>query len=83
MADPEHVEVVMRGAAAITEWRQENPGVVLDLSGANFRYVNLRGADLILASLTVADLSGAHLRRRLAPPPLPHRGLLIHRGQRS
>ena len=62
MADPEHVEVVMRGAAAIAEWRQENPGVVLDLSGANFRYANLRGADLVMASLT-----GADLRRRLAP----------------
>ena len=49
---PEHVEVVMRDAAAIAEWRQENPGLVLDLGKANFRYANLRGADLILASLS-------------------------------
>ncbi len=58
MADPEHVEVVMRGAAAIAEWRQENPGVILDLGKANFRYANLRGADLILAigrAMTTAD----------------------------
>ena len=52
MADPEHVEVVKRGAAAIADWRQENPGLVLDLSGANFRYANLRGADLSGASLS-------------------------------
>ena len=62
MADPEHVEVVKRGAAAIAEWRQENPGVILDLGKANFRYANLRGGDL-----SGADLSGAHLRRRLTP----------------
>ena len=36
----------MRDAAAIAEWRQENPGLVLDLGKANFRYANLRGADL-------------------------------------
>ena len=45
MADPEHVEVVKRGAAAIAEWRQENLGVISDLSGVR---------------LAVADLAGGH-----------------------
>ena len=56
MADPEHVEVVKRGAAAIAEWLREDPEEVLDLSGAD-----LRGADLSKANLRVADLSGANL----------------------
>ena len=37
MADPEHVEVVKRGAAAIAEWLREDPEEVLDLSGADLR----------------------------------------------
>ena len=48
MADPEHVEVVMRGAAAIAEWRQENPGVVLDLSGARLAVADLAGGRPVL-----------------------------------
>ena len=55
MADPEHVEVVKRGAAAIAEWRRENQDVVLDLIGAD-----LSKADLIGADLTGADLAGSH-----------------------
>lgn len=35
MANPEHVEVAKRGAAAIASWRQKSPGESLDLSGAD------------------------------------------------
>ena len=56
MANLEHVEVVKRGAAAIWEWRERNPDVVLDLRGAN-----LTGVDLSMADLSMADLSGADL----------------------
>jgi len=61
MANAKHVEVVCRGAAAIGEWRRANPGVRLDLSGADMSGANLREAKLGLADLTDADLSGADL----------------------
>ena len=56
MANPEHVAVVKKGAQAIREWRQSNPGVSLDLSEAN-----LNRAYLSYADLSRADLSGANL----------------------
>jgi hypothetical protein len=56
MANPEHVKVVRRGAAAILQWRRENPSVPLDLTGAD-----LREADLDRANLNGANLSGARL----------------------
>jgi hypothetical protein len=56
MANAEHVKVVRQGAAAIAEWRRQNPGVPLDLTGAD-----LGGADLSGANLSDADLSGADL----------------------
>jgi uncharacterized protein YjbI with pentapeptide repeats len=66
MANPDHVEVVRQGAAAIAEWRRENPSVRLDLSeadlrGAVLREANLADADLAWANLTQADLAEADL----------------------
>ena len=61
MADPEHVEVVKRGAAAIAEWRQENLGVVLELGGADLRRTDLSRANLRMANLIEADLGAANL----------------------
>jgi hypothetical protein len=46
MANPEHVEIVKQGAEAIREWREKNPGVKLDLRGADFATANLSGANL-------------------------------------
>lgn len=55
MANREHAAVVMQGHAALRQWRNQNPTVVLDLSRANLRelktgpifldYVNLTGAN--------------------------------------
>jgi hypothetical protein len=64
MANPEHVEVVERGAEAIAKWQEENPGVRLDLHEVSLGEANLGGADLYGAnlhgaSLYEADLSGA------------------------
>ncbi len=56
MANPKHVKIVNQGAEAIAEWRKKNPGVKLDLSGAN-----LLDADLFSANLSGADLHGAIL----------------------
>jgi hypothetical protein len=51
MANPEHVEVVKRGAEAIRKWRKENPDTQpelgeADLGGADLGGANLHGADL-------------------------------------
>lgn len=77
MANPEHVEVVRRGAEAIRKWREENPVVRFELndanlsgtrlcranlSGANLNRSDFRGADLRGASLSMAYLHGADLR---------------------
>ncbi|UCH86955.1 MAG: toll/interleukin-1 receptor domain-containing protein [Dehalococcoidia bacterium] len=71
MADAEHVAVVRNGTDAIAQWRQCNPTMRLDLSGAQFNRASLRradlseadlsGASLWLAELVQADLSGADL----------------------
>ena len=61
MANKEHVAIVKRGAAAIEEWREENPGVVLELIGADLGEANLSGADLSGAHLGKAHLLGANL----------------------
>ena len=68
MANPEHVEVVRRGAEAIAEWRRRDPRISLDLRQANFFEADLSGADLSWADLSQADLmfaklSGANLTR--------------------
>jgi hypothetical protein len=67
MANPEHVALVKRGAAAIRRWRENNPDGTLDLREANLREADLAGADLIRA-----DLRGAKLHR--ARRPAPERG---------
>jgi len=67
MANPEHVKLVRQGAAAIAAWRLRNPGVPLDLSGADLREAslakaNLNGAHLAGARATNASLPEARLR---------------------
>jgi uncharacterized protein YjbI with pentapeptide repeats len=61
MANPEHVEVVKRGADAIEAWRREHPGERLDLGEADLGGANLFGANLFGANLSGANLSGANL----------------------
>ena len=77
VANPEHVDVAVRGAAEIVQWRDMHPGAVLDLAGAplagaRLRSANLSHADLSTANLDGADLHGANLRgaklRRAALP---------------
>lgn len=67
MANPEHVEIVKRGAEAIRTWRNANPKVRLDLCHAGLSQFNLSGADLSRADLSncrfhEADLREADLR---------------------
>lgn len=66
MANPEHLKILKQGVADWNQWREENPGIVPDLSGANLqgadlRMVNLQGANLINTDLVETDLLGANL----------------------
>jgi hypothetical protein len=76
MANEEYVEILRQGWKVWNQWREENPRIRpdlsgADLSGANLRKANLSGADLfeaklfeanlIKANLLEANLSGAHL----------------------
>lgn len=61
MANPEHVEIVLQGAAAILKWREENPKTQLELRQAHLHKVNLSEANLSRANLSGADLSEADL----------------------
>lgn len=78
MANKDHVNVVLRGAEVISEWRMKNLNMTLDLRGAalrraDFVRANLNGVDLCeadlewadfrWADLIGADLSGANLAR--------------------
>jgi uncharacterized protein YjbI with pentapeptide repeats len=66
MANEEHLEILRQGVEVWYRWREKNPDVLPDLSGANLYEANLRGADLSRSDLTEAilietDLSGADL----------------------
>lgn len=61
MANPEHVEIVKKGAEAIAAWRKDHPKTVLDLIKANLSKADLFGANLNDANLSKADLSKADL----------------------
>ena len=60
--NPLHMQAVNMGAAAVDDWRSENPSERLDLSGADLADMNFTGWNLSRAILDNADLSGACLR---------------------
>jgi hypothetical protein len=66
MANPEHLEILKRGAEAWNKWRHEHQDIRPDLRGADLRgadlsAADLSGADCRDASLAFADLRGADL----------------------
>ena len=63
MADKDHVSILSRsdGVMAWNRWREDNPGVIPDLTGAKFLRIDLREADLSGANLSEALLRGANL----------------------
>lgn len=70
MANSQHMAVLAQGAQAFNQWRQENPGLTPDLSGADLNsailnQVNLRGAVLSGADLEWTHLQGADLREAI------------------
>jgi uncharacterized protein YjbI with pentapeptide repeats len=67
MADKEHFELLMRDVDAWNKWREDNPKVKPDLAfavmrGANLLLANLSRAQLTEADLVLANLRGADLR---------------------
>lgn len=67
MANPNHLEIFMKGVSIWNEWRQMNPDVRPDLSGADLTTAQYRDeqrhicADLHNTDLTNADLSNIDL----------------------
>jgi uncharacterized protein YjbI with pentapeptide repeats len=61
MADQSHLDILEQGVEAWNSWREQNPSIEPDLSGAHLPGAHLRGADLWGADLSEAELSGAYL----------------------
>ena len=61
MANEEHLALLRQGVHAWNEWREQNPNIRADLSGAEFGRADLIGADLSQADLTGANFGGAFL----------------------
>jgi hypothetical protein len=67
MADRSHLDILGQGVEAWNEWRERNPSIMPDLSGADLSGAGanlfVAGANLFVAGadLSRADLSGAAL----------------------
>jgi len=62
MANDEHVARLKKGVAPWNAWRDKNPAIRPDLSGADLRRAKVRGANFNWANLRGAKLHGADLR---------------------
>jgi uncharacterized protein YjbI with pentapeptide repeats len=72
MAQQEQIDILEQGAAVWNRWREEHPGIEIDLSNADFyrkdlskmnlRAANLQRANLSRVNLCKANLSHADLR---------------------
>jgi len=72
MAHSELIAKLRKGVSAWNKWRQENPDISVDLSGANLSGADLRQtqlSDAVLPQsiLDKADLHGADLTRAYLP----------------
>jgi len=61
MANPEHLAKLQEGVQVWNEWREKNPDMKPDLSGAKLRGAELRAVNLSWANLSETDLIGADL----------------------
>ena len=61
MADQSHLDILQQGREAWNSWRERNPSIQPDFSGADLNMVNLSGAELLAANLIGANLIGANL----------------------
>ena len=63
MANKKHLKRLKQGVKVWNEWRERNPDLKPDLSGADFSKANLRGVNLSKTNLQGANFGGADLRR--------------------
>lgn len=63
MANMEHVQLARKGRNAVAEWREQNPGVTLDLNAAYMSHARMPQVDLHGADLRDSDLMGAMLQK--------------------
>ena len=63
MASDEHLARLREGVQAWNRWREDNPGIRPELTGADGGGVNLSGADLAGADFTRAELAGSDLSK--------------------
>jgi hypothetical protein len=61
MANEEHLSVLRQGVEAWNQWREENPDIQPNLSGADLRGANLNRANLSSVELYFTNLSAATL----------------------
>jgi uncharacterized protein YjbI with pentapeptide repeats len=61
MANEQQLEVLLQGVEAWNAWRDENPHVEIDLTGANLERLNLNHVNFSNARLNNANLSFANL----------------------
>ena len=61
MANEEHIKIIKQGVEVWNRWRETNPDIQPDLSGADLFGANLFGANLRLAILDWANLGEADL----------------------
>ncbi|MFC2170437.1 toll/interleukin-1 receptor domain-containing protein [Calditrichota bacterium] len=82
MANPEHLAILKKGVKEWNAWREANPDIRPELSGAdlsstNLSNANLSDADIIDTLLSYADLSSADLRHAyIASTGLMHANLI-------
>ncbi len=62
MANKEHIELLKQSVNDWNNWREENPGVNINLKDAYLNGAHLRDANLCAARLDGANLHGANLR---------------------
>jgi uncharacterized protein YjbI with pentapeptide repeats len=62
MANPEHLARLKESVSAWNAWRDQNPDLDADLTGADLSRMDISEADLARALLAGADLTGAVLR---------------------
>ncbi|TNJ38992.1 pentapeptide repeat-containing protein [Chlorobaculum thiosulfatiphilum] len=61
MANEEQLIILKQGTVSWNKWRNTNPDVKIDISGADLRGTDLSGIDLTDAYLSYADFTGANL----------------------
>jgi len=74
MADESHLSVLKQGIEVWNQWREQNPSVIPDLSGAELYRANLSEANLIEANLHGTKLNRVIKALRadegaIEPPP--------------